>query len=62
MVSLNTIAPVYRYFTTDIVSNTLLAEIPFKGVSFGRALKGAGEFSGKIPVIGISYCSTKDLQ
>jgi hypothetical protein len=51
MVSLNTIAPVYRYFTTDIVSNTLLAEIPFKGVSFGRALKGAGEFSGKIPVI-----------
>jgi hypothetical protein len=52
MVSLNTIAPVYRYFTTDIVSNTLLAEIPFKGVSFNRALKGAGEFSGKIPVIG----------
>ena len=51
MVSLNTIAPVYRYFTTDLVSNTLLAEIPFKGVSFGRALKGAGEFSGKIPVI-----------
>ena len=42
---------VYRYFTTDIVSNTLLAEIPFQGVSFGRALKGAGSFSGKIPVI-----------
>ena len=51
MPSFNTEAAVYRYFTTDIVSNTLLAEIPFEGVSFGRALKGAGDFSGDIPVI-----------
>jgi len=49
--SFNTEAAVYRYFVTDIVSNTLLAEIPFQGVSYGRALKGAGSFSGKIPVI-----------
>jgi hypothetical protein len=49
--SFNTEAAVYRYFVTDIVSNTLLAEIPFEGVSYGRALKGAGSFSGNIPVI-----------
>ena len=49
--SFNTEAATYRYFVTDIVSNTLLAEIPFQGVSYGRALKGAGSFSGNIPVI-----------
>jgi hypothetical protein len=41
----------YRYFTTDLVSNTLIAEIPFSGVSYERAIKGAGKFSGKVPVI-----------
>ena len=41
----------YRYFLTDLLSNTLLAEIPFEGVSFTRAVKGAGSFSGKVPVI-----------
>lgn len=41
----------YRYFTTDLVSNTLIAEIPFTGVSYERAIKGAGKFSGKVPVI-----------
>lgn len=51
MVSLNLVAAEYRYFAVDIISNTLIAEIPLKGVSFGRALKGAGEFSGNIPVI-----------
>lgn len=40
----------YRYFTTDLVSNTLIAEIPFRGVSYERAIKGAGKFSGKVPV------------
>jgi hypothetical protein len=41
----------YRYFLTDLLSNALLAEIPFQGVSFTRAIKGAGSFSGNIPVI-----------
>ncbi|WJZ48526.1 minor tail protein [Actinomycetia phage DSL-LC01] len=45
------IAPKYRYFTVDLMSNSLLAEIPFVGVSYERALKGAGSFSGQIPVI-----------
>jgi len=40
----------YKYFTVDIVSNSVLAEIPFSDVSFERALKGAGKFSGTIAV------------
>lgn len=40
----------YKYFTVDIVSNTVLAEIPFSGVSFERALKGSGKFSGTIAI------------
>jgi hypothetical protein len=45
------LAPEYRYFTVDFLSNETLAEIPYRGVSYGRAVKGAGEFKGKIPVI-----------
>jgi hypothetical protein len=41
----------YRYFTTDILTNNVLAEIPFKGVSYERSIKTAGAFSGSIPVI-----------
>lgn len=51
MTSLEANAAVYRYFTTDLLSNTLLAEIPFVGVSFERSIKGAGKFKGTIPVI-----------
>jgi hypothetical protein len=41
----------YRYFLTDLLSNTVIAEVPFKGVSFERANKKAGGFSGSIPFI-----------
>jgi hypothetical protein len=41
----------YRYFTTDLLTNQVLAEIPFRGVSFERSIKAAGSFSGTIPVI-----------
>lgn len=44
-------APKYRYFVTDILSNSLIAEIPFSGVSYERSLKSAGKFSGSIPVL-----------
>ena len=47
----DTDAAEYRYFLTDLLSNRVLAEIPFKGVSFGRSIKAAGSFSGSIPVI-----------
>lgn len=45
------IAPIYRYFTADLLTNKILAEIPFRGVSWERALKAGGQFSGQIPVI-----------
>lgn len=48
----NTVSsPVYRYFTVDLLSNEILEEIPFRGVSYQRTIKGAGSFSGSIPVI-----------
>lgn len=42
---------VYRYITTDLLTGEILAEIPMQGVSWGRALRRAGQFSGSIPVI-----------
>jgi ribosomal protein L31 len=48
----------YKYFTVNITTNEILAEIPFSDVSFERALKGAGSFSGTIAVAP----ETKDLQ
>jgi hypothetical protein len=51
MAAVDTVASQYRYFTTDLLTNTILAEIPFKGVSFERSIKAAGSFSGSIPVI-----------
>jgi hypothetical protein len=44
-------AATYRYFVTDLLTNTIIQEIPFTGVSFSRAVKGAGDFTGSIPVI-----------
>lgn len=44
-------SPVYRYYTADLLTNRVISEIPFREVSYERALKGAGSFTGKIPVI-----------
>jgi hypothetical protein len=41
----------YRYFLTDLLSNDIISEVPFKGVSFERANRRAGSFSGSIPFI-----------
>jgi len=41
----------YRYFLTDLVSNQVIAELPFTGVSYERQLRKAGNFSGSIPVV-----------
>jgi hypothetical protein len=41
--------PVYRYYVADLM--TVLAEIPFTGVTYDRALKGAGTFSGQVAVL-----------
>jgi hypothetical protein len=50
MAETNTKAPVYRYFTADLLSNEILAEVPFRGVSYERAIKGAGRFAGSIAI------------
>lgn len=50
MAETNTKAPVYRYFTADLLTNEILAEVPFRGVSYERAIKGAGRFGGSIAV------------
>ena len=48
----NEITPAeYRYYVADLLTNDVIAEIPFTGVSFERALSRAGSFSGSIPVI-----------
>jgi hypothetical protein len=44
------LAPDYRYFLCDIVSNEVLAEVPFSNVTYGRAIREAGSFSGDVPV------------
>lgn len=41
----------YRYFLTDLLSNTVISEVPFKGVSYQRVNRRAGEFSGDIPFV-----------
>lgn len=41
----------YRYFLTDLVSNSVIAEVPFSGVSYERVLRRAGSFRGSIPLI-----------
>jgi hypothetical protein len=51
MAAFDTVVPVYRYFVTDLLTNDVLAELPFTGVSYERAIKSAGSFSGSIPVL-----------
>jgi hypothetical protein len=41
----------YRYFLADFLTNVVIAEIPFRDVSYERSISSAGSFSGKIPVI-----------
>jgi hypothetical protein len=45
----------YRYFVHDLMSNALLAEIPFRSVSYSRSLTEAGTFTGDIAVIDDTY-------
>lgn len=45
------LAPDYRYVVVDLMTNKVLEQIPFRGVSWERTLNGAGQFSGKIDVI-----------
>jgi hypothetical protein len=41
----------YRYYLTDLLTNTVISEVPFKNVSYERVNRKAGAFSGTIPFI-----------
>ena len=41
----------YRYYLVDLLTNVVLAELPFTDVTYERSLSKAGAFSGKIPYI-----------
>lgn len=41
----------YRFFLTDLLSNEIISEVPFRNISYSRELRRAGKFSGKIPFI-----------
>lgn len=49
----------YRYITCNVLTNEIVAEIPFQDVSYSRTLKDAGTFSGTIPILpieaGVNY-------
>jgi hypothetical protein len=40
----------YKYILTNLLTNKVIAEVPFVNVSWGRAIKSAGGFSGDIAV------------
>lgn len=45
----------YRYFVCDLMTNELLVEVPFKGVSYSRSLTEAGTFTGDIAITPDTY-------
>lgn len=45
----------YRYYVCDLMSNELLAEIPFRSVSYSRSLTEAGTFNGDIAITEDTY-------
>ena len=45
----------YRYFVCDLLTNELLAEIPFRSVSYSRSLTEPGSFTGDIAVTEDTY-------
>jgi hypothetical protein len=45
----------YRYFVCDLMTNDVLAEVPFKSVSYSRTINEAGSFSGDVPMTEDTY-------
>ena len=48
---------VYRYLFADLLTNTIKAELPLAGVTFGQELNTAGSFSGHLLLSGINDVS-----
>jgi hypothetical protein len=46
----NVLGARYRYYTVNIVTNTVIGEIPFEDVSYERSVKAPGAFDGKITI------------
>jgi len=44
----------YRYLIANLVTNEIIAELPFTGVSFTQQLNQAGNFQGHILIGGIN--------
>lgn len=42
----------YRYLTYDLLSNAVLADLPFSDVTYGEVLNKPGSFSGTLPMFG----------
>jgi hypothetical protein len=47
-------ATTYRYLIADLLTNEIIAELPFTGVSFTQQLNQAGTFTGHILLSGIN--------
>jgi hypothetical protein len=46
----STTAPRYRYYTADLVTNTIIGELSLEDVNYERSLKSPGSFDGKITI------------
>jgi hypothetical protein len=46
----DTTAPRYRYYTADLVTNTIIGELSLEDVNYERSLKNPGSFDGKITI------------
>lgn len=62
---MDTLVPEYRYFTADVITGSIVMEVPFQGVSWERKIGAAGAFSGSIAVPtnaldSTRYTSTED--
>lgn len=44
----------YRYYLTDLLSNEIISEVPFRNVNYERANRRAGGFTGVIPFIEVT--------
>lgn len=48
MANIDRLSPEYRFFTTDLLTNQVISEIPLNGVSYETSLVNAGNCSGSI--------------
>lgn len=52
----------YRYVTYDILTRNRLTELPLRDVSFGSSLTDPGDFTAKLPLLGVSAAAAAALE